>query len=136
MAGRRTFSPPRCPALSCSTRCVATRRSSGCVLTGVGAPPVLRSVAPQFVDMTDPHLMEAVGDVCSRFFGRTGAEVRFPGSERLIAVELSTLQGLPTVIAVAAGADKVAPITVGARAGYFNQLVTDTATAEAILTRA
>ena len=49
------------------------------------------------------HLIEAVGDVCSRFFNRAGQPVLFPGSERLIAVELDTLKSIPTVIAVAAG---------------------------------
>jgi DNA-binding transcriptional regulator LsrR (DeoR family) len=107
-----------------------------CVLTGVGAPPRLRSEAPQFVDMTSPDLIEAVGDVCSRFFNRAGQPVLFPGSERLIAVELDTLKSIPTVIAVAAGPNKVAPIIAAARAKLFSQLVTDPRTAEDILARA
>lgn len=106
-----------------------------CVLTGVGAPPLLRSEAPQFVDMTSPDLIEAVGDVCSRFFNRAGQPVLFPGSERLIAVELETLKSIPTVIAVAAGPNKVAPIIAAARAKFFSQLVTDPRTAENILAR-
>ena len=76
--------------------------------------------------------IEAVGDVCSQFFSRTGR----PRSERLIAVDLATLRKIPTVIAVAAGRDKVPPIIAGARARYFNQLVTDPHTAEEILARA
>lgn len=107
-----------------------------CVLTGVGAPPLLRSQAPMFVDPTSTDLIEAVGDVCSRFFNRAGKPVTFPGSERLIAVELSALKKVPVVIAVAAGQDKVAPLVAGARAGFFNRLVTDPRTAENILTRA
>ena len=110
--------------------------SARCVLTGVGAPPMLRSQAPQFVDVGAPELLEAVGDVCSRFFNRTGRVVAFPGAERLIAVDLATLRRIPTVIAVAAGRDKVPPIIAGARAHYFNQLVTDPRTAEEILARA
>ena len=110
--------------------------SARCVLTGVGAPPMLRSQAPQFVDVGAPELLEAVGDVCSRFFNRTGRVVAFPGAERLIAVDLATLRKIPTVIAVAAGRDKVPPIIAGARAHYFNQLVTDPRTAEEILARA
>jgi hypothetical protein len=50
-----------------------------------GAPPLLCSDAPQFVNVTtSPDLIEAVGDVCSRFFNRAGQPVLFPGSERLI----------------------------------------------------
>ena len=97
---------------------------------------MLRSQAPQFVDVGAPELLEAVGDVCSRFFNRTGRAVAFPGAERLIAVDLATLRKIPTVIAVAAGRDKVPPIIAGARAHYFNQLVTDPRTAEEILARA
>ena len=53
-----------------------------------------------------------------------------------VAVDRATLGKIPTVIAVAAGRDKVAPIIAGARAHYFNQLVTDPRTAEEILDRA
>jgi DNA-binding transcriptional regulator LsrR (DeoR family) len=108
-----------------------------CVLTGVGAPPLLRSDAPQFVNVTtSPDLIEAVGDVCSRFFNRAGQPVAFAGSERLIAVDVETLKSIPTVIAVAAGPNKVAPIIAAARAKLFSQLVTDPRTAEDILARA
>lgn len=107
-----------------------------CVLTGVGAPPLLRAQAPMFVDPASRDLVEAVGDVCSRFFDRAGRPVVFPGSERMVAVELSALQQIPVVIAVAAGQDKVAPLVAGARAGYFNRLVTDPATAAELVARA
>jgi DNA-binding transcriptional regulator LsrR (DeoR family) len=107
-----------------------------CVLTGVGAPPLLRSDAPQFMDITSPDLIEAVGDVCSRFFNRAGQPVLFPGIERLIAVDHETLKSIPTVIAVAAGTNKVAPIIAASRARLFSQLVTDPRTAEEILARA
>jgi DNA-binding transcriptional regulator LsrR (DeoR family) len=108
-----------------------------CVLAGVGAPPLLRSDAPQFVNVTtSPDLIEAIGDVCSRFFNRAGQPVAFAGSERLIAVDIETLKSIPTVIAVAAGPNKVAPIIAAARAKLFSQLVTDPRTAEDILARA
>lgn len=106
-----------------------------CVLTGVGAPPLLRAQAPQFIDTSSVALVEAVGDICSRFFARSGAPVTFPGSERLIALDLETLKQVPVVIAVAAGAEKVAPLIAGARAGFFDQLVTDPQTARLILER-
>ncbi|MFI9531627.1 sugar-binding transcriptional regulator [Nocardia fusca] len=104
-----------------------------CALMGVGAPPLLRDDIPQFVPTTSASLREAVGDVCSRFYNREGEPVDFPGRERLIAVELSVLQKIPVGIAVAVGADKVAPILAGAHAGYFNQLVTDPSTAQQLL---
>ncbi|MCC9179239.1 DeoR family transcriptional regulator [Mycolicibacterium mageritense DSM 44476 = CIP 104973] len=104
-----------------------------CALMGVGAPPLMRSDIPQFVPTESSSLRAAVGDVCSRFFDRDGEAVEFDGSDRLIAVELEALRHVPVTIAVAIGKDKVDSIIAGARGGYFNQLVTDPATATAIL---
>ena len=104
-----------------------------CALIGIGAPPLLRADLPAFVPVSSPSLRDAVGDVCARFFDRDGAEVGFSGSDRLLSIELATLKTIPTVIAVAAGQHKVTAIVAGARAGYFNQLVTDTDTARHIL---
>lgn len=104
-----------------------------CALMGVGAPPLLRSDIPQFVPTGSDSLRAAVGDVCSRFFDRLGDEVEFEGNDRLIAVELEALRHIPVTIAVAVGQEKLDSIIGGARGGYFNQLVTDPATAAALL---
>ena len=104
-----------------------------CALMGVGAPPLIRSDIPRFVPTDSTSLRSAVGDVCSRFYDRAGDEVDFDGRERLIAVELEALRHVPVTIAVAVGQDKISSIIAGARGGYFNQLVTDPATATAIL---
>ncbi len=104
-----------------------------CALMGVGAPPLLRSDIPQFVPTGSDSLRAAVGDVCSRFFDRAGDEVGFEGHDRLIAVELAALRHIPVTIAVAVGQEKLDSIIGGARGGYFNQLVTDPATATALL---
>ncbi|MDV3129183.1 RNA polymerase subunit sigma-70 [Mycobacterium sp. 21AC1] len=104
-----------------------------CALMGVGAPPLMRSDIPQFVPTGSSSLRSAIGDVCSRFYDRAGEPVEFNGSDRLIAVELGVLRHVPVSIAVAIGKDKVESIVAGARGGYFNQLITDPATATAIL---
>jgi DNA-binding transcriptional regulator LsrR (DeoR family) len=104
-----------------------------CALMGVGAPPLTRSDIPQFVPTGSTSLRAAVGDVCSRFYDRTGDAVDFEGSDRLLAVELEALRHIPVTIAVAIGRDKLDSITAGAAGGYFKQLVTDPATAEALL---
>lgn len=104
-----------------------------CALMGIGAPPLLRSDIPQFVPTGSASLRSAVGDVCSRFYDRDGRAVDFPGRERLIAIELDLLKQVPIGIGVAVGKDKVDPIVAGAAAGFFNQLVTDPATATAIM---
>ncbi|MCV7281088.1 helix-turn-helix domain-containing protein [Mycolicibacterium flavescens] len=105
-----------------------------CALMGVGAPPLMRADIPRFVPTESTSLRAAVGDVCSRFYDRAGEPVGFDGSDRLIAVELEALRHIPVTIAVAVGTDKIESIIAGARGGYFNQLVTDPATASAILT--
>ena len=105
------------------------------MLTGIGGTPLLRTQVPQYVPSDANALWEAVGDVCGRLYDRNGDPVSFTGSDRLIAIELADLRTVPTVIAVAAGTDKVQPTIVAARAGYFNQLVTDPQTAEEIIAR-
>jgi DNA-binding transcriptional regulator LsrR (DeoR family) len=104
-----------------------------CALMGVGAPPLTRSDIPAFVPTGSGSLRSAVGDVCSRFYDRRGEPVDFDGAERLIALELEALRHIPVTIAVAVGRDKLESIAAGARGGYFNRLVTDPATAEALL---
>lgn len=104
-----------------------------CVITSVGAPPILRDQLPQFILPAMPHLVEAAGDLSSRFYDRAGEPVEFPGSDRLVAVELKTLQQIPTVIAVAAGRERVISLIAAARKRYFNELVTDPDTAEELL---
>ncbi|GAB3746668.1 sugar-binding transcriptional regulator [Microlunatus parietis] len=107
-----------------------------CVLTGVGAPPMVRSDMPLFVPAGAASLVDAVGDVCSRFYDREGKPVPYPGSERLIALSLEELQRIPISIAVASGPDKINSILAGAQAGYFKRLVTDPATAERLVAAA
>ena len=104
-----------------------------CAIMGVGAPPLMRSDIPRFVPTASSTLRSAIGDVCSRFYDRSGDAVEFEGSDRLIAVGLDVLRQIPVTIAVAVGAEKVDSIIAGARGGYFNQLVTDPDTAAAIL---
>ncbi|WP_229715802.1 sugar-binding transcriptional regulator [Mangrovihabitans endophyticus] len=105
-----------------------------CALLGVGAPPATRSSIPAFVPIG--AVASAVGDVCNHFFDRDGNDVPFPGGDRLIATSVELLRRIPASIAVAAGEVKVPAIAAGARAGYFNQLVTDVPTAKALVAAA
>jgi DNA-binding transcriptional regulator LsrR (DeoR family) len=103
--------------------------SAACAVVGIGAPTLMRESTPAFVPTGTAPLRAAVGDVCSRLYDRSGRPVDFPGSERLIATDFDTLRSLPVCIAVAVGAEKVLGITVAAKAGFFNRLVTDPTTA-------
>lgn len=107
--------------------------SARCALLGVGAPPAARQSMPSFVPREAPWLREAVGDICVRFYDRQGVPLSFPGSDWLVATSHETLQRIPVSIAVAVGAVKAPALVAGARARWFNTLVTDAPTAEALL---
>ncbi len=102
-------------------------------LVGVGAPVLTRATMASFVPTDQLLLRETIGDICSRFYDRSGREVAFPGSERIVATSLEDLRRIPACIAVAAGLDKVPSIAAGAAGGFFNRLVTDIDTAQALL---
>ncbi len=104
-----------------------------CAIVGIGAPPMTRQSLPAFVPRDLLALREAVGDVLARFYDREGGPVHFPGDERLIATSFEALRKLPVSIAVAVGQEKVPGIVAAARAGFFNQLVTDSPTAAAVV---
>jgi DNA-binding transcriptional regulator LsrR (DeoR family) len=104
-----------------------------CAVLGVGAPPTSGRSLPHYAAEHILSLADAVGDVCSRFYDRDGREVPFPGSTSMLSTSLDVLRSIPTTIAVAVGRDKVVSLVAGARARFFNSLVTDTSTAELLL---
>ena len=74
----------------------------------------------------------AVGDMCTRFFTPEGEPVHVL-DDRLIAIEWDALKQIPMVVAMAAGLDKRDAILGALRAGAMDVLVTDEATARAVL---
>jgi DNA-binding transcriptional regulator LsrR (DeoR family) len=104
-----------------------------CAVVGIGAPPLTRESMPGFVPRDAEWLGEAAGDICTRFFDTAGDPLPFPESDRLIATSLETLRRIPVTIAVAVGTEKIPSIVAGARADWFNTLVTDAPTAAALL---
>jgi DNA-binding transcriptional regulator LsrR (DeoR family) len=106
-------------------------QTARCALVGIGAPPPLRTSLPSFVQAD--AVRTAAGDVCTRFYDDDGVPLKYPGSERLLAISLEVLRQVPVTIAVAAGIERVRGILAGARAGYFHELVTDMPTALALL---
>lgn len=114
-------------------RIIELWRNAQCAVLGVGAPPLLRESLPRFIQPDPAALRDAVGDVCSRFYDKDGTPVAFPGIERMLATPLDVLKNITASIAVAVGQAKVGGIIAGAKAGYFNHLVTDPATAAGVL---
>jgi DNA-binding transcriptional regulator LsrR (DeoR family) len=74
----------------------------------------------------------AIGDMCTRFFTPEGEPVHVL-DDRLIAIEWNELKRIPLVVAMAAGSDKSAAILGALRAACIKVLITDEATARAVL---
>lgn len=75
----------------------------------------------------------AVGHVVGHHFDANGDHVRSSLCDRTLGVPLDRLRSIPLVVGVVAGPEKVAA-TVGAlRGGYVTALITDSATATAVL---
>ena len=77
---------------------------------------------------------QAVGDVALRFFDAHGKPVRTALDDRILGITTEQLRSVGRVVAVAGGADKVAAIAAALEAGMLHVLITDRATAEALLT--
>jgi len=78
----------------------------------------------------------AVGDIIAHQFDRRGHMLPIDFNERVIGLEPERLKRIPTVIAVSAGPEKAAPILAAIRGGWFNVLVSDAETIEAVLSLA
>ncbi len=76
---------------------------------------------------------DAVGEILIAPFDLDGRFVCAALRERVIAVDARRLARIPVAIGVATGESKVRPILGALRAGVVRQLVTDVATAEAVV---
>ncbi len=77
----------------------------------------------------------AVGHVVGHHFDRSGRHIDSELCHRTIGVAIERLREIPTVVGVAAGANKEAAILGALRGGMVDILVTDPATATAVLGR-
>jgi DNA-binding transcriptional regulator LsrR (DeoR family) len=75
----------------------------------------------------------AVGDVCLRFFDAEGAPIVTPLNDRIIGMELEQLRQVKRSVGIAGGERKHAAIRGAVRGGYVNVLITDLATAQALV---
>lgn len=74
-----------------------------------------------------------VGDVVAHFLDANGDQPDTPLRHRVLALELSELREIPTVVGVAAGAEKAAGILAAVRGDWIDTLVTDQAAAASML---
>lgn len=76
---------------------------------------------------------EAVGDICSRFFTKTGEISSDAINKRTIGIELDELKQKERSILVAGGSRKIEAIHGALLGGYANVFITDQYTAQALL---
>ena len=113
-------------------------RSADVALVGIGSLMVESSAMYQSGAVTADELREArargaVGDVAWRLLNEAGELVDCALNDRVIGVSLDDLGKIPTTIAAALGSAKVEPVLAALRSGVIDVLVTDSATAEAVM---
>ena len=81
------------------------------------------------------HLREAgaVGDVCNRFFDAAGALVPSELDDRVVGIDPATFRSIPRRVGLAGGERKREAVRAALLGGWVNVLVTDLATARALL---
>ncbi|QEN88623.1 winged helix-turn-helix transcriptional regulator [Labrys sp. KNU-23] len=102
-------------------------------LVGVGLPHGVDPVHAGAATSSERALVQAAGDVIRHYFDEAGNLVPWEGDERLIAISPEQLRAIPLVIGVAVSPAKAKSIIGAVRARLINAVVTDTATAEAML---
>jgi DNA-binding transcriptional regulator LsrR (DeoR family) len=75
----------------------------------------------------------AVGDALGCYFDKNGGVIPSSIEDRMIGMHLSELVGRPWSILVAGGNEKILPIYASLKGRYFNVLITDTYTGQALL---
>jgi DNA-binding transcriptional regulator LsrR (DeoR family) len=110
-------------------------------LLGIGSLPpseFLRQSSKNAVGPDDQAKLlaaGAVGDVCHRFFDGTGISVPNDLDNRVLGIDPDTLRAIPRRIGFAGGPRKHEAIRAAIIGGWVNVLVTDIATANALLSR-
>ena len=103
-------------------------------LVGIGSIQAYETDAgPNLLRSEREHLVDAVGDVASRYFTLEGKPVSVPAEDFILGISVAQLRKTPSVVAVGAGPGKVRAIIGASRARLIDVLVTDSSTAAAII---
>jgi DNA-binding transcriptional regulator LsrR (DeoR family) len=103
-----------------------------CCIVGIGLPHAINPPEASAATLNEQSL-RAVGDVIRHYVDFEGRILTWEGEDRMIAATPAQLRGAGLSIGVAATVEKAAGIVGAARSGMINAVVTDTATAQAIL---
>jgi DNA-binding transcriptional regulator LsrR (DeoR family) len=121
---------------------LAEARRADIAFVGIGTPnhgssaAVLTALALDAEEAAQLRKAEPVGDIAARYFDADGKPVLGPVHERVLAVTLSDLAAIPTVVGVACGRVKAAGVLGALRGRLIDVLVCDESLARAVLTSA
>ena len=106
-------------------------------LTGIGTlkeyATIIHSGLLKDSDIEELRSKKAVSSVCNSFLDVDGNCIEFSGNDRMIGATITQLHGIPKIIAVALGVDKVEAIKAVLAGNWIDYLVTNLETAKAIL---
>jgi DNA-binding transcriptional regulator LsrR (DeoR family) len=94
---------------------------------------LMRDALPPDTTMADLRALGAVGDILGVVIDAAGRPMDHPVNERVIGVRLGDLARIPNVILAAGGPHKVPVLRAILGLGHIDTLVTDEATARAVL---
>lgn len=117
---------------------LAAAADADVALVGIGAlvpekSALLRAGYLSLDGLENLRRLGAVGDVCGHHFDVNGAMVDSELSRRVVALNPASLRMIPRVMGVASGVAKAEALVGALRARLVNILVTDDATARAVL---
>lgn len=118
------------------TLALAARADIALVGLGVPSPDAILLRDGTIITQKDLELVEeagAVGDIALRHIDAYGAPLDLEINERIIGLTLEQIKEIPRVIGVAGGEAKYELIRAALRGKILNVLVTDHATAQALL---
>lgn len=116
-------------------------RRADLALVGIGAPvpeicSLLRAGYLGVQALAQLRDKGVVGDVCARHYDAQGRALDVDLNRRIVGIDLEALHNIGQVIGVAGGKAKAEAILGALRGGHVNVLVTDDATAMAVLAAA
>lgn len=103
-----------------------------CCIVGIGLPHAINPPEASAATINEQAL-SAVGDVIRHYVDIEGRILPWEGEERMLAASPDQLRNTALSIGVFATVEKAAGVVGAVRSGMINAVVTDTATAQAIL---
>ena len=108
------------------------------VVTGIGSLPTSKGLDREIYIGEHAIYKQleadgAVGDICARYFTKTGKVIKGDNYDLVIGVPIEVLRDTKTVICIAAGKEKVIPMLGALNTGIIDTLITDEHTGMEIL---